>query len=291
MAREVLEGRTKLRHAERRNGWSIGGGGNGLTAVDDDDAKTGADLTLSLSLLRPSMIITKADRRTIYENLFKGTSTPTSTHARPCSSRSRFVEGVLVAKKDYNAPQHLELAVKNLHVIKACQVRPHGEGAGMEWELTRVLAHRRASPPRDSSPPSSAGSTTTCVLPLQLAVERIANLDSLPTVCPHPRGHRVPPRVPPPPRRGTPSLPPPPARTNLRSQIVPATFKKAVRAPRAGGPPRSGADGAYRAPRREGGGDEGYRRRDGGEGKKDGAGDDFRPRFSGVGRGGPRPEA
>jgi small subunit ribosomal protein S10e len=47
------------------------------------------------------MIITKADRRTIYENLFK--------------------EGVMVAKKDYNAPKHLELDVKNLHVIKACQ--------------------------------------------------------------------------------------------------------------------------------------------------------------------------
>lgn len=47
------------------------------------------------------MIITKADRRTIYENLFK--------------------EGVLVAKKDYNAPKHLELEVPNLHVIKACQ--------------------------------------------------------------------------------------------------------------------------------------------------------------------------
>jgi small subunit ribosomal protein S10e len=60
-----------------------------------------------------------------------------------------------------------------------------------------------------------------------------------------------------------------------RSQIVPATFKKAVRAPRPGGPPRT--EGAYRAPRREGGGDEGYRRRDD---KKEGAGDDFRPRFS-----------
>lgn len=47
------------------------------------------------------MIITKADRRTIYENLFK--------------------EGVMVAKKDFNAPKHLELDVKNLHVIKACQ--------------------------------------------------------------------------------------------------------------------------------------------------------------------------
>jgi hypothetical protein len=47
------------------------------------------------------MIIPKADRRTIYENLFK--------------------EGVLVAKKDFNAPKHQDLDVKNLFVIKACQ--------------------------------------------------------------------------------------------------------------------------------------------------------------------------
>ncbi|KAG6877501.1 hypothetical protein C0993_006603 [Termitomyces sp. T159_Od127] len=49
----------------------------------------------------PSMIIPKQNRRTIYENLFK--------------------EGVLVAKKDYNAPKHEELDVPNLHVIKALQ--------------------------------------------------------------------------------------------------------------------------------------------------------------------------
>jgi len=47
------------------------------------------------------MIITKADRRTIYENLFK--------------------EGVLVAKKDYNAPKHEYLDVPNLQVVKAMQ--------------------------------------------------------------------------------------------------------------------------------------------------------------------------
>ncbi|KAG1750899.1 Plectin/S10 domain-containing protein [Suillus lakei] len=47
------------------------------------------------------MIITKQNRRTIYENLFK--------------------EGVLVAKKDYNAPKHEELDVPNLQVIKAMQ--------------------------------------------------------------------------------------------------------------------------------------------------------------------------
>ncbi|KII85230.1 hypothetical protein PLICRDRAFT_45410 [Plicaturopsis crispa FD-325 SS-3] len=47
------------------------------------------------------MIITKENRRIIYENLFK--------------------EGVLVAKKDFNAPKHEELDVPNLQVIKALQ--------------------------------------------------------------------------------------------------------------------------------------------------------------------------
>ena len=47
------------------------------------------------------MIISKSNRRVIYENLFK--------------------EGVLVAKKDYNAPKHEELDVPNLEVIKAMQ--------------------------------------------------------------------------------------------------------------------------------------------------------------------------
>ncbi|KAF6755347.1 Plectin/S10 domain-containing protein [Ephemerocybe angulata] len=47
------------------------------------------------------MIISKPHRRIIYENLFK--------------------EGVLVAKKDFNAPKHEELDVPNLEVIKAMQ--------------------------------------------------------------------------------------------------------------------------------------------------------------------------
>ncbi|TFK65112.1 hypothetical protein BDN72DRAFT_773790 [Pluteus cervinus] len=47
------------------------------------------------------MIISKEHRRTIYQSLFK--------------------EGVLVAKKDYNAPKHEELDVPNLQVIKALQ--------------------------------------------------------------------------------------------------------------------------------------------------------------------------
>ncbi|KAI0292827.1 Plectin/S10 domain-containing protein [Multifurca ochricompacta] len=47
------------------------------------------------------MIISKENKRTIYQNLFK--------------------EGVLVAKKDFNAPKHEELEVPNLEVIKALQ--------------------------------------------------------------------------------------------------------------------------------------------------------------------------
>ncbi|KAF9514569.1 hypothetical protein BS47DRAFT_1342872 [Hydnum rufescens UP504] len=63
-----------------------------------------AYLGAHLDLLGPSstiMIISKASRRTIYENLFK--------------------EGVLVAKKDFNAPKHEDLDVPNLEVIKAMQ--------------------------------------------------------------------------------------------------------------------------------------------------------------------------
>ncbi|KAI0245985.1 Plectin/S10 domain-containing protein [Lactifluus subvellereus] len=47
------------------------------------------------------MIISKENKRTIYQNLFK--------------------EGVLVAKKDFNASKHEELDVPNLEVIKALQ--------------------------------------------------------------------------------------------------------------------------------------------------------------------------
>ena len=49
------------------------------------------------------MLIPKKNRTTIYEYLFK--------------------EGVMVAKKDFNAPRHPDLeTVPNLQVIKAMQV-------------------------------------------------------------------------------------------------------------------------------------------------------------------------
>jgi len=47
------------------------------------------------------MIVSKENKRVIYQNLFK--------------------EGVMVAKKDFNAPKHEELDVPNLEVIKVLQ--------------------------------------------------------------------------------------------------------------------------------------------------------------------------
>ncbi|KAM0750289.1 40S ribosomal protein S10 [Meredithblackwellia eburnea MCA 4105] len=150
------------------------------------------------------MFITKTDRRVIYEALFK--------------------DGVLVAKKDYDAPKHFELDVKNLYVIKALQsLTSKGYvSTQFSWQYYYYT----------------------------LTAEGIDYLREY---------------------------------LHLPAEIVPATFKKAVRAPRPGAPR---ADGAYRAPRREGG-DDSYRR----VGGKEQAGDDFRPKFSGVGRGGPRTEA
>ena len=65
------------------------------------------------------MIITKQNRRLIYENLFKGESNKLNNKLQ--SRHLAFLEGVLVAKKDYNAPKHEELDVPNLQVIKALQ--------------------------------------------------------------------------------------------------------------------------------------------------------------------------
>ena len=50
------------------------------------------------------MLIPKKNRKAVYEHLFK--------------------EGVMVAKKDFNAPHHAELkTIPNLQVIKAMQVQ------------------------------------------------------------------------------------------------------------------------------------------------------------------------
>lgn len=71
-----------------------------------------------------------------------------------------------------------------------------------------------------------------------------------------------------------------PHRLHLPSEIVPATHKKAVRAPRPATVRPAGGEGAYRAPRTD---------RDGYRSKKDeGAPGEYRPQFAGVGRGAPR---
>ncbi|KAF7845710.1 hypothetical protein BT93_L1034 [Corymbia citriodora subsp. variegata] len=162
------------------------------------------------------MFITKADTKTIYEALFK--------------------EGVLVAQKDYNLPKHVELDVKNLFVIKACQsltsrgyVKTQFSWGWYYYTLTNE------------------------------GIEYLREYLHVP------------------------------------AEIVPATHKKPQRAARPGAPGtgagRSGGEGAYRAPRGPPGGaeNEGYRRRL--DEKKETAGGDFRPRFTGVGRGAGAPSS
>ncbi|KAF8181483.1 Plectin/S10 domain-containing protein [Pholiota molesta] len=149
------------------------------------------------------MIIPKQNRRIIYENLFK--------------------EGVLVAKKDFNAPKHEELDVPNLQVIKALQsLTSRGlVKTQFSWQWYYYV----------------------------LTPEGVEYLREW---------------------------------LHLPAEIVPATYKKAVRPPRPATvrPGAGGEGGAYRAPR---GDREGYRSK-----KEDGAPGEFRPQFAGVGRGAPR---
>jgi len=156
------------------------------------------------------MIISKQNRRIIYENLFK--------------------EGVMVAKKDFNAPKHDDLeTVPNLEVIKAMQSLT-SQGfvkTQFSWQYYYYI----------------------------LTPEGLTYLREY---------------------------------LHLPAEIVPATHKKAVRPPRPGGRPGGAGGeggGAYRAPR---GDRDDYRRRDDGPRKEGGAPGEFRPRFAGVGRGGPR---
>ncbi|KAH6913619.1 Plectin/S10 domain-containing protein [Coprinopsis sp. MPI-PUGE-AT-0042] len=150
------------------------------------------------------MIISKSNRRVIYENLFK--------------------EGVLVAKKDYNAPKHEELDVPNLEVIKAMQSLT-SKGfvkTRFSWQWYYYT----------------------------LTPEGLEYLREW---------------------------------LHLPAEIVPATHKKPVRAPRPAQVRQGGeGGGAYRAPR--GGDRDDYRKKEGGGG----APGDFRPQFAGVGRGAPR---
>ncbi|CAK5268776.1 unnamed protein product [Mycena citricolor] len=88
------------------------------------------------------MIISKENRRVIYENLFK--------------------EGVLVAKKDFNAPKHEELDVPNLQGYVKTQfswqwyyyvLTPEGVEYLREWlhlpaEIVPATHKKAARPPR-----------------------------------------------------------------------------------------------------------------------------------------------
>jgi len=148
------------------------------------------------------MIIPKENRRKIYENLFK--------------------EGVLVAKKDFNAPKHEELDVPNLQVIKALQSLT--SKGYVKTQFSWQWYYYTLTPD---------------------GVEFLREWLHLPI------------------------------------EIVPATHKRAVRLPRPANVrgPAEGTGGTYRAPR---GDREDYRKKEGG------APSDFRPQFSGVGRGAPR---
>jgi len=129
-------------------------------------------------------------------------------------------EGVLVAKKDFNAPKHHELDMPNLHVIKTCQSLTSKGFLKTQFSWNYYY--------------------------YTLTDEGIDHLREW---------------------------------LHLPAEIVPNTHKKAARAARPAAPPPR--DGAYRAPRGNDASE--YRRRDD---KKDAApSGDFRPRFSGVGRG------
>ncbi|CAG8646325.1 2040_t:CDS:2, partial [Funneliformis mosseae] len=152
------------------------------------------------------MLIPKKNRKSIYESLFK--------------------EGVLVAKKDFNAPKHTDIDVPNLHVIKACQSL-NSKGyvkTQFSWQYYYYSLTDKG-------------------------IEYLREYLHLP------------------------------------QEIVPATFKKQARPAGRSRPEGEGREGSYRPPGSRGDRGE-YRRRDDGEGKKEGASGDFKPEFrSGFGRG------
>ncbi|KAF8717750.1 Plectin/S10 domain, partial [Rhizoctonia solani] len=161
---------------------------------------------------------------------FQPTLSPTIDHDHLQAEQAHHLReplqrrGVLVAKKDYNAPKHEDLDVPNLEVIKAMQ------------SLT------------------SKGFVKT-QFSWQYYYYTLTNegLDYL--------------------REWL----------HLPAEIVPETHRKPARQPKPAAV-RPGGEGAYRPPR---GDRDDYRRRDDGAKKEEGAGADFRPRFSGVGRGAP----
>ncbi|CDO71797.1 hypothetical protein BN946_scf184939.g21 [Trametes cinnabarina] len=153
------------------------------------------------------MIISKPHRRIIYEALFK--------------------EGVLVAKKDFNAPKHEELDVPNLEVIKAMQSLT-SKGlvkTQFSWQWYYYVL----------TPEGVDFLREWCV---GLTGSKAYNFGATTHLCC--------------------------VRLNLPSEIVPATHKKAVRPPRPAQVRGPGGEGAYRAPR---GDREDYRKKEGAPGE------------------------
>jgi small subunit ribosomal protein S10e len=161
---------------------------------------------------------------------------------------STALEGVLVAKKDFNAPKHEDLDVPNLEVIK-----------GMQSLTSKGFVKTRFSWQYYYYTLTDEGLDYLrewCVFWIIDSIHHsLLSITCLPLII----------------------------RLNLPTEIVPATHKKAARAPRPA-TVRPGGDGVYRPPR---GDRDDYRRRDEG-GDKEGAPSGFRPRYAGVGRGAPQ---
>ena len=68
-------------------------------------------------------LIPKSDRKKVHEYLFRGMKhlqrTPCKLHCFGEEADRMYVEGVLVAKKDFNLPKHNEIDTKNLYVSGA----------------------------------------------------------------------------------------------------------------------------------------------------------------------------
>ena len=80
------------------------------------------------------MLVSKQNRKVIYEALFKGKDRTTAKKKEKRKERDSWnatlemlthfwfiLDGALVAPKDYNAPKHVDLDVPNLEVIKVMQ--------------------------------------------------------------------------------------------------------------------------------------------------------------------------
>ena len=75
---------------------------------------------LASQLMKSLRLIPKADRKKVHEYLFRGMSPLHRMPRKLCCSDEEvncfYLEGVLVAKKDFNLPKHNEIDTKNLYV-------------------------------------------------------------------------------------------------------------------------------------------------------------------------------